>query len=99
MCIQVQPVLQAAYLGVDQGLGKRLARATRGQKVVKGNSQSHALRGFARATRRYLVTKKVELGGPQAASTYGMQIYGVFGTQLLTLRRRLGAVPGAAKKG
>eukprot|EP00959_Pyramimonas_sp_CCMP1952_P144725 3029326-Pyramimonas_sp.AAC.1 len=28
-----------------------------------------------------------------------MQIYGVFGTQLLGLRRRLGAVSGAAKKG
>eukprot|EP00959_Pyramimonas_sp_CCMP1952_P236276 4937928-Pyramimonas_sp.AAC.1 len=28
-----------------------------------------------------------------------MQVYGAFGTQLLTLRRRLGSVVGAPKKG
>eukprot|EP00959_Pyramimonas_sp_CCMP1952_P121386 2538384-Pyramimonas_sp.AAC.1 len=35
--ISFKLVLQAAYLGIHQGLGKRAARATRRQRVVKGN--------------------------------------------------------------
>eukprot|EP00959_Pyramimonas_sp_CCMP1952_P172417 3602581-Pyramimonas_sp.AAC.1 len=30
--IPIKPVLQAAYLGVDQGVGRRPARATRRQR-------------------------------------------------------------------
>eukprot|EP00959_Pyramimonas_sp_CCMP1952_P031480 660177-Pyramimonas_sp.AAC.1 len=79
-------------------MGKRLARKTRRQRAVKGDTQNQKLRKYAHAARRYRVTKRVELAGPQAVSTYGMQVYGTFGTQLLTLRRRIGSVAGASKK-
>eukprot|EP00959_Pyramimonas_sp_CCMP1952_P177000 3699493-Pyramimonas_sp.AAC.1 len=71
-------------------MGKRLARKTRRQRAK--------LRKYAHAARRYRATKRAELAGPQAVSAYGMQVYGTFGTQLSTLRRRIGSVAGASKK-
>eukprot|EP00959_Pyramimonas_sp_CCMP1952_P252587 5277426-Pyramimonas_sp.AAC.1 len=57
--VEVQPVLQAADLGVDQGMGKRLARTTRRLRVAKGGTQNQKLRKYAHAARRYRVTKRL----------------------------------------
>eukprot|EP00959_Pyramimonas_sp_CCMP1952_P042791 895112-Pyramimonas_sp.AAC.1 len=97
--IVVEPVLQASYLGVDTGAGKRLSRAVRRQRVAKAKKQSHKLRRPATASKKYLIIKNIEQAGPQAGASYGSQVYGVFGEHMLGMRRRLAAASGSNIRG
>ena len=66
---------------------------------MKKSGASHLrVRGFARASKQYRTCLKIENASPQAAATYGHQVYGVFGSGLLAMRRRLGHVASSARR-
>ena len=96
--ITVVPVLQASYLGIDTGAGRH-ARATKRQRVVKGLTMHKKIARFARASSRYRPTMRLEAAAAQPASLYGHQIYGVFGSDMQGMRRRLSHVASSAKRG
>ena len=95
----LQPTLQAAYLGVDLAAGRRAARATRRGRVVKAAGRHRKISRWARASRQYAVTATLEKVAGQTVAHYGHQIHGMFGAELLALRRRLGAVCGSNRRG
>eukprot|EP00959_Pyramimonas_sp_CCMP1952_P119790 2504745-Pyramimonas_sp.AAC.1 len=54
---------------------------------------------FARASRRYKPTMRLEAAAAQPAGHYGHQVYGVHGSAMLNMRRRLGHVASSARRG
>ena len=85
----INAVGQTAYLGGDMGGGKRHARATRTTRAIKHAKMSKKVLQYARATRRYGLTSRLEQQGAQPAGTYCHQLHGIFGQQMLQVRRNL----------
>eukprot|EP00959_Pyramimonas_sp_CCMP1952_P088694 1855860-Pyramimonas_sp.AAC.1 len=56
-------------------------------------------RRFAHAARRYRPAVRLEKAGAQPAGHCGRQVYGVFGSGLLSTRRRMGHVASSARRG
>eukprot|EP00959_Pyramimonas_sp_CCMP1952_P030777 645197-Pyramimonas_sp.AAC.1 len=71
------------------GHGVRQARAAERKRVAKAGHQHQKLRRLSAAARRCKVTARIERAGPQAVATYGHQIYGKFGSEMVLQRRRL----------
>ena len=67
--------------------------------MAKASGMNDKIRRFARAARRYRPAVRLEKAGAQAAGHYGHQVYGVFGSNLLAMRRRLGHVASSARRG
>eukprot|EP00959_Pyramimonas_sp_CCMP1952_P260510 5447360-Pyramimonas_sp.AAC.1 len=95
---EIKGVSQATYLGVDFGCG-RMARSTRRARETKHKQISTKIRKFTKASRQYHVTAKLQKQGGLPAGLYGHQVHGVFGQQMVSVRRRLGQSVSAGNRG
>eukprot|EP00959_Pyramimonas_sp_CCMP1952_P367125 7689483-Pyramimonas_sp.AAC.1 len=71
--VEVIPVLQTAYLGIDMGAGRQ-ARATARKRVAKAGATSSKIIRFARASKRHRPAARLEQCGAQPAGHYGHEV-------------------------
>ena len=91
--------LQAGFLGVDRGGGRRTVREVRAKRGLKQRRLYARVAQFARASKRYRATARLERMGVQAAGNYGQAIHGTFGRRLQQRRKNLAAVCSSGGKG
>eukprot|EP00959_Pyramimonas_sp_CCMP1952_P463354 9484794-Pyramimonas_sp.AAC.1 len=95
----LQAQLKTGFLGVDLGGGRRTAREVRTKRGLKQKKLHAKVARFARASKRYTATSKLERLGAQAAGMYGQAIHGTYGRRLQQCRRGLAAVSSSGGKG
>eukprot|EP00959_Pyramimonas_sp_CCMP1952_P061460 1284372-Pyramimonas_sp.AAC.1 len=54
---------------------------------------------FARASKRYRPAVRLEQCGAQPAGHYGHEVLGVFGSSMLSMRRKLGHAASSSRRG
>eukprot|EP00959_Pyramimonas_sp_CCMP1952_P072829 1522083-Pyramimonas_sp.AAC.1 len=77
----------------------RQARPTARKRVVKAGAMSSKIVRFARASRRHRPAVRLEERGAQPAGHYGHEVLGVFGSSMLSMRRKLGQVASSSRRG
>ena len=87
---------RAPRLGVDLQAGHRGGRLARVKRMQKAKTACSRIRGFARASKRYLARLELERASAQAAAALGHEIFGTFGRARLQFRQRCGAAGAAA---